>query len=86
MKVDLLVLLLSDIGNYLNVKILPTDQSLHRSHLQGLEGVIHAETVFPRILGNLIKVFSDQFLLLNELYIRQGLGRKLYRLQPKRII
>ena len=48
--------------------------------------VVHTKTVFPRVLGNLVKVFSDQFLLLNELYIRQGLGRKLYCLKPKRII
>ena len=78
--------MLCDIMKYLNIKILLTDQGLHCPHLQDLEGVVHAETVFPRVLGNLVKVFSDQFLLLNELNIRQGLGRKLYRLQPKRII
>ena len=67
--------------NYLNVKILPADQSLHRPHLQGLEGVIHSKTVFPRVLGDLVKVFPDQFLLLNELDIRQRLCRELYCLQ-----
>ncbi len=46
---------------YLNIKILLTDQGLHCPHLQDLEGVVHAETVFPRVLGNLIKVFPISF-------------------------
>lgn len=40
------------------IKILPTDEDLHCSTLQGLEGVHHAETVLSRVLADLFKVLG----------------------------
>ena len=51
----------------LNVKVLPTDQSLHSSHLQSSEGILHTETEFPRILTDLVKVLPNEPLLLDKL-------------------
>ena len=57
--------------SHLNIQVLPADQSLHCSHLQGLQCIINTKTIFAGVLRYLIKIFSDQFLLLDELHISQ---------------
>ena len=39
--------------------------------------IVDTEAVFARVLANLIKVLSDEFLLLDELDVGQTLGREL---------
>ena len=67
----------------LDIQILPTDENLDRSHLQRLEGVLHAEAVLAGVLGDLVEVPPYQLFLLNELDVGQALGRQLDGLQRR---
>ncbi len=42
----------------IDFQILPADEDFHRSHLQRFQCVIDAETIFPGILGDFVKVLS----------------------------
>merc|ERR1712008_510703 len=61
----------------LDIEILPADQNLYSAHFQSLKRVLHTKTVFASVLGNLIKVPSNQLFLLDELDIGQRFCSKL---------
>merc|ERR1719369_2496829 len=61
----------------LNIQVFPANKSLHCTHLQGLEGVIHSEAVLSGVLRDFVKIAADQLLLLDELDVVQALGGQL---------
>ena len=60
-----------------DVQVLPNDEGLHGTKLEGLECVVDTETVLASVLADLVEVLLDELLLLNELDVRESLGRKL---------
>ena len=41
-----------------NVEVLPTDDGLHASHLQGLQSVRHSKAVLARVLADLLEILA----------------------------
>lgn len=60
-----------------NVEVLPDDESLDCSELEGFERILDTEAVFSCILTDLIEVFLDEPLLLDEFDVGQGFGCQL---------
>lgn len=59
---------------------LPDDERLDGAHIEGLEGVVDAKAVAPRVGRDEVKVRLDELLLLDKLDVRQGLAGQLNRL------
>ena len=59
-----------------DVQVLPNDEGLHGTKLEGLECVVDTETVLASVLADLVEVLLDEPLLQDELYVGQGLGSK----------
>lgn len=38
------------------VQVLVDDEDLYGAHLQGLQGVLHAKAVLPRVLADLVEI------------------------------
>ena len=60
-----------------NFQILPDDEILHGPKIKRLEGILHPETVFTRILRYLIHKLLQQFFFLQELDGAQGIRGQL---------
>jgi hypothetical protein len=60
-----------------DLKVLEDDQSLDGTELESLEGVLNAVANLASVLANLLKVLSDELLLLDELDVAESLGRQL---------
>ena len=60
-----------------DLQILEDDESLNSTKLKSLEGVVDTVTNTAGILRNLLKVLSDELLLLDELDVAECLGRQL---------
>jgi hypothetical protein len=63
-----------------DVKTLPHDERLNGTKLQRLQCVFDTEAVATGVLTDLIEVLLNEFLLLDELDVRQRLGCELNRL------
>ena len=60
-----------------DLQVLEDDESLNSTELKSLEGIVDTVTDTAGILGNLLKVLSDELLLLNELDVAESLGGQL---------
>jgi hypothetical protein len=65
-----------------DVQVFPNDQCLDGAELESLERILNAETVFTRVLADLVEVLLDQLLFLNELDVCEGFRGKFYGLAP----
>jgi len=52
-----------------NIQILPVDETLHGPKIERLEGILHPETVFARILRYLIHKLLQQFFSFRSLTV-----------------
>mmetsp|Transcript_20223 Transcript_20223/g.42703 ORF Transcript_20223/g.42703 Transcript_20223/m.42703 type:complete len:258 (+) Transcript_20223:481-1254(+) len=57
----------------LNVEVVPDYQVFHGTHFESPEGVVNHETVLPRVLGNLVKIFLEEFLFLHQFDVGEGI-------------
>mmetsp|Transcript_58487 Transcript_58487/g.102822 ORF Transcript_58487/g.102822 Transcript_58487/m.102822 type:complete len:308 (-) Transcript_58487:581-1504(-) len=66
-------------------QVLPDNQRLDGTHLQGLECVLHHEAVLAGVLRDLVHVALQQTLLLHQLHVGQALGGQLDGLVETRL-
>ena len=59
-----------------DIQIFPNNQRLDGAKLESLQRILDTETVFSRVLADLVEVLLDQLLFLNELDIREGFRSK----------
>ena len=52
-----------------DLQVLPHDEDLHSAHLERFERVVDAEAEFARVLRDLVEIFSDQLLFLDEFHV-----------------
>ena len=60
-----------------DVQVLPDDQGLHGTELEGLERVVDTETVLAGVLTDLVEVLLNELLFLDELDVRESLSSEL---------
>jgi len=60
-----------------NLKVLPKDEGVDSTKVEAPQGILNSKAILASVLGNLIEEGGNQFLLLDELDIREDLSREL---------